>query len=286
MHDTRELTQAILTSTLSQRARDAQKGDFGRVLIIGGEYGMLGAVKMAAAACARVGAGLTVVATRVGHGSLLSATLPEVMGHGVAKTAELKKLLKKATVIVVGPGLGQEAWGRQMLEIALAADVPKVIDADALNLLSTQIYIGSRPRTLTGRYILTPHPGEAARLLKTQAKAIQADRLAAIRDLQSAWGGVCVLKGAGTLIKGEETTIYTCAAGNPGMATGGMGDILSGVIGGLIAQGLSPTEAACAGVYLHACAADKAAQEGGERGMLATDLLPYLRLLANPQEPV
>jgi NAD(P)H-hydrate epimerase len=272
----------MIRDALPKRARDAQTGDFGHVLIIGGDYGMLGAVKMAAMACARVGAGLTTVATRVGYAGLIASSTPEVMAHAIDKTATLKKLLKKATVIVIGPGLGQEAWSRQLLELALACDLPKVIDADALNLLSTQLYIGNRPRSLVGQYILTPHPGEAARLLKSKPEAIQADRLAALQALQAKWGGICVLKGAKTLIQGADAAVYACPVGNPGMATGGMGDVLSGVIGGLLAQGLSLEAAACVGVYVHGQAGDLAAQAGGERGMVATDLLPFLRQLVNP----
>jgi NAD(P)H-hydrate epimerase len=183
-------------------------------------------------------------------------------------------LLARATVVVIGPGLGTDRWAMGLLDAALNCPLPLVVDADALNLLASE----PLPR---GNWILTPHPGEAARLLGQTSAAIQADRFGAIRALQQRYGGTCVLKGAGSLVlPGTAAVPAVCMEGNPGMASGGMGDVLSGVIGGLAAQGLPLPEAACLGVVLHARAADRAAAEG-ERGMLATDLLPHLRALVN-----
>lgn len=262
---------------LQPRPKDANKGDFGHVLVIGGDYGYSGAVHMAGEAALRVGAGLVSVATRPEHALVMNVPSPELMCHGIKTVADLAPLIAKANVIILGPGLGQSAWGHDLLVAALKAEKNFVIDADALNLLA------ENPQK-KATWILTPHPGEAGRLLKKSPQDIQKDRIAAVKQLQQQFGGVSVLKGAGSLIIGPEGDPEICAAGNPGMATGGMGDILSGVIGGLVAQGIPLTEAAKLGVLVHAMAGDLAAQEGGgERGMIATDLMMYLRHLVNLQ---
>ncbi|WP_251366301.1 NAD(P)H-hydrate dehydratase [Coxiella-like endosymbiont of Rhipicephalus sanguineus] len=258
-----------------QRERDTHKGNYGHVLVIGGDYGMGGAVRMAAEAAARVGAGLVTVATRPEHVPIVSGSRPELMCYQVAEAYDLESLLEAATVVVIGPGLGKSDWAKALLNKVLLTRTPKVLDADSLNLLAENpIYRED--------WILTPHPGEASRLLNVSCHKIQSNRFEAIRQLAQRYRGVVVLKGAGTLIKGREEEISVCSAGNPGMATGGMGDILSGVIGGLLAQRLSFMMAAQAGVFIHSLAADRAAEEGGERGLLATDLFPHLRTLVNP----
>lgn len=262
---------------LQPRPRDANKGDFGHVLVIGGDYGYSGAVHMAGEAALRVGAGLVSVATRPEHALVMNVPSPELMCHGIKTPADLDPLIAKANVIILGPGLGQSTWGHDLLVAALKAEKNFIIDADALNLLAE-----SPQKKAT--WILTPHPGEAGRLLKKLPQEIQKDRSAAVKQLQQQFGGVCVLKGAGSLIMGAEGELAICTAGNPGMATGGMGDILSGVIGGLLAQGIPLTAAAQLGVLIHALAGDLAAEEGGgERGMIATDLMMYLRHLVNLQ---
>ncbi|MFZ1830207.1 MAG: NAD(P)H-hydrate dehydratase, partial [Candidatus Competibacteraceae bacterium] len=201
---------------------------------------------------------------------------PELMFHGVEDTDDLAPLLDRATVIAIGPGLGRSDWGRAMLQAALASDKPLVIDADGLNLLSIE-------PTFRDHWILTPHSGEAARLLKMTPVEVEADRFTAVEDLALRYGGVAVLKGAGSLIASrEDGQVALCTTGNPGMASGGMGDVLTGVIAALVAQGLPLFAAAKAGVYLHGLAGDQAAQAGGERGLLATDLLPFLRRAVNP----
>lgn len=264
-----------MQQVLPKRCRDAHKGDYGHVLVVGGDYGMGGAVRMAAEGALRVGAGLASVATRPEHVSVVSTSRPEIMCHQVSEPDEVDVLLERATVLVIGPGLGTTPWAEGLLERVLATNKPLLLDADALNLLSQQ------PRH-QDNWVLTPHPGEAARLLQCSCQELQLDRFAAVRELQRRYGGVVVLKGAGTLIKGPGPLIKLCRAGNPGMATGGMGDILSGIIGGLMAQGLDAFTAAEVGVYVHARAADLAVAEGGERGLLATDVLSYLRQLVNP----
>jgi hydroxyethylthiazole kinase-like uncharacterized protein yjeF len=177
-------------------------------------------------------------------------------------------------VVVVGPGLGRSAWSQQLLGRVLDTGLPVVVDADALNLLA-------QDPVRRADWILTPHPGEAARLLAQSSAEIQRDRCAALERLVADYGGSVVLKGAGSLIGDAAAGMRLCAHGNPGMASGGMGDVLSGVLGALLAQGLPRFEAATTGVWLHAVAADRAAGQG-ERGLLARDLFPWLRTLVNP----
>jgi len=186
-------------------------------------------------------------------------------------------LLERATVVVAGPGLGRGEWGRAMLGAALACSQPLVLDADALNLLAESP--GKNQGAGQAR-IVTPHPGEAGRLLGCSTAEIEADRFAAARAIAGRYSATAVLKGAGTLVCGPGESIWVCAGGNPGMGSGGMGDVLSGVIAALLAQGLDPALAARAGVVLHAAAADVAAADG-ERGMLAGDLMAPLRSLVN-----
>jgi len=268
----------LLKGLLPARARDAHKGDFGRVLVVGGNLGTGGAALMAAQAAGRVGAGLVYLATRPEHLAAVLARCPEVMAHGVSSGQDLEPLLAGADIVVVGPGLGQNAWSEQLLRVVLASDRTLVVDADALNLASS----GAVNHGYRDNWLLTPHPGEAARLLASTTTKIQANRFAAVRQLQQQYGGTVILKGAGSLVYGgEDAALALCSAGNPGMASGGMGDVLSGILGGLLAQGFSLGQAGRLGVSLHAAAADKAAQ-AGERGLLATDLLPHLRRLVNP----
>jgi len=260
---------------LSPRSRSAHKGNFGHVLVIGGDRGFSGAIRLAAEAAARSGAGLVTLATHPAHAALLNLDRPELMCQGVEHADDLAPLLRRATVVAIGPGLGQGAWGQALLGRVLESRLPLVVDADALNLLA-------RDPLQRNDWILTPHPAEAARLLDCVTAEIQADRFEAAARLQSRFGGVVVLKGAGTLIRdGASRPVGICSDGNPGMASGGMGDVLTGVIAGLRAQGFALDESASLGVCLHAAAADMAAQ-GGERGLLAGDLMPELRRLLNP----
>lgn len=258
---------------LKPRVKNTHKGMFGHVLIIGGDYGYSGAVKMAAEAALRTGAGLVSVATRPDIALTLNLTRPEIMCHGIGSDKTLMTLLEKATVVVIGPGLGVTSWAKRLFARVLKSKKPLVVDADALNLLA-------KKPTQYAHWILTPHPGEAARLLKLTRESIQQDRVAALKKLQKTYSGVCVLKGAGSLIAASDEAWAQCDAGNPGMSTAGMGDILSGVIASFVAQGFSLTDAAKCGVLIHAMAGDLAAKEG-ERGMIASDLLPYLRHLVN-----
>ncbi|HHI77107.1 MAG TPA: NAD(P)H-hydrate dehydratase, partial [Gammaproteobacteria bacterium] len=256
---------------LPLRSRTAHKGCFGHVLVIGGQPGMGGAAQLAGRAALRSGAGLVSLATAPEHAAMISAVRPELMSHGVSGPGELEPLLERATVLALGPGLGQGAWGSALFQAALASGLPLVVDADGLNLLAAN---PSRRED----WVLTPHPGEAARLLGCPVAEVQADRLAAAREIRRRYGGVVVLKGAGSLILGER--VFLSATGNPGMASGGMGDVLTGVIAALLAQGLAPGEAAAAGACLHGAAGDRAAGDG-ERGLLASDLIEALRGVVN-----
>jgi len=277
-HSAELLNWDLIRPMLPKRTRDAHKNTYGHVLVVGGDYGMGGAVRMAAESAARVGAGLVTVATRPEHVPVVSGSRPELMCHQVAEAADLEPLIERASVIVAGPGLGKTPWAISLLNRLLETDLPKVLDADSLNLL------GESP-CRADDWILTPHPGEAARLLNINCKEVQSNRFKTVEEIQQRYGGVIALKGAGTLIKGLGKIIQICPAGNPGMASAGMGDVLSGIIGGLLAQRLTLQNAAEAGVFIHSLAADRAAEEGGERGLLATDLLPYLRALVNPNRP-
>jgi len=260
---------------LQPRSRTAHKGRYGHVLVVGGTHGYGGAGRLCAEAALRTGAGLVSLATRAEHVSAVLAARPEIMVHQVEEPAQLDHLLEKATVVAVGPGLGTADWGSALWKKLMDVELPLVVDADALNQLA---------RLPQGRddWVLTPHPGEAARLLACDVDAIHADRFAAVEKLQRRYGGVAVLKGAGTLVHdGSERPPAVCSDGNPGMASGGMGDVLTGVIAGFIAQGWGLAQAAELGVCLHAAAADKAAR-AGERGLLASDLMSHIRRLANP----
>ncbi|MBN0989167.1 NAD(P)H-hydrate dehydratase [Amphritea pacifica] len=266
-----------LSHLLPPRSTTTHKGDCGHVLVIGGDTGMGGAAIMAAQAAGRCGAGLVTVATRAEHLSALLSRYPEAMAVGVRSGSELEPFIERADVLVVGPGLGKNAWGEQLLMQALGADKPLVLDADALNLLTLRREFGQRNGE---RWVITPHPGEAARLLGCSVAGLQADRFAAVVELQAAFGGVALLKGPGSL-SFDGDALHLNPTGNPGMASGGMGDVLSGVIGALIAQGLSAADATRLGAWLHGAAADRSAALYGTRGMQATDLLAQLRLLVN-----
>ena len=266
---------------LSPRARDAHKGQHGHVLVIGGDHGFSGAVRMAAEAAARVGAGLVSVATRGAHGPAITGNRPELMIWGVETGADLDSMLARANVAALGPGLGQASWGEELMAVVLSRDLPLVLDADALNLVAKAGVSAWPDHRRTTDVVMTPHPGEAARLLGTSTGSVEADRFEAVARIAQRFGTSVVLKGSGTLVCDRDGAVDLCSAGNPGMATGGMGDVLTGVIAGLIAQRLDGAMAARLGVCVHAEAADRAAIKG-ERGMLAGDVIDALREVVNP----
>ena len=272
----RLIQAAEIAFCLPPRARSAHKGDHGRIVLAGGDLGMGGAIRMASEAAARSGAGLTAVLTQPDNVLSIVTARPEIMtlGWQQADKAVLTHRLQWADVLILGPGLGQSGWSEALYNGFAGSEKKQVVDADGLNLLA-------RSPDYKNNRIITPHPGEAARLLACTVQEVEADRFRSARALQQKYGGVVVLKGAGTLVD-DGTQCWVCAAGNPGMATGGMGDVLSGIIGALLGQGLSLAAAARCGVWIHSTAADRCAAEG-ERGMLASDLFPHIRQLVNPR---
>jgi NAD(P)H-hydrate epimerase len=268
----------IVRAWLPPRSGNVHKGTFGHVLAIGGDTGMGGAIRLCGEAALRVGAGLVSVATRSEQVGAINAARPELMARGVGGPQELETLLEHASVVALGPGLGKQAWGHALWYSAIAAGKPMVLDADALNLLARDAV------ALPSQCVLTPHPGEAARLLHSETQAVAADRFAAVRAIARRFNAVAVLKGAGTLVAAPDGEVAVCPWGNPGMASGGMGDVLTGVIAGLQAQGLDAWQAAYSGVALHALAGDAAARNG-QAGTLAADLFEPLRRLRNGLPP-
>ena len=257
---------ADLRALVKPRPRHMHKGDAGTLLIAGGGVGMPGAVRLAATGAYRIGAGLVIGAVHETHAAVLSGAFPECIAFA-AEASELP--WARARGLLVGSGLGRGAWGQALWSRVRALGLPMVVDGDALYWLARAPE--SRPD-----WVLTPHEGEAARLLGVTSDDIAADRPAAVAALQRRYGGVSVLKGAGTLVAGGDAT-WLCPFGNAGMATAGMGDVLAGVIAGLMAQGLSGLAAARLGVFVHARAGDLAQGSGPARGLLASDVAARLR---------
>jgi NAD(P)H-hydrate epimerase len=266
---------AELRSLLPRRRRAAHKGEHGHVLLIGGGPGMPGAARLAGEAALRSGAGLVTVLAHPDSLAAIAAGRPELICRALLGTESILESAPRADLVALGPGLGQDLWAAEAFEAALALDRPLVLDADALNLLARA------PRPVP-RAILTPHPGEAARLLGSDTATVQADRLGAARALHERYAATVVLKGAGTVVHARGASPAICDRGNPGMAVAGMGDVLTGVIAALLAQGVPAAAAARAGVWLHAAAGDRASL-AGERGLIASDLFEGLRSLVNPR---
>ena len=269
---------APLLNRWKHRPANSHKGSFGTACLIGGNHGMMGAIQLAAQACLHSGAGLTQVLTQAEHTTPITQATPEIMCYPA--TEHLTSALSTATAVGIGPGLGQDEWGKQQFKHFLThrkVEQPAVIDADALNLLAERNLQNQAPQFLENT-LFTPHPGEAARLLQTSTQAVQSNRLEAIQQLQAQFGGIWILKGAGTLIFDGETT-WLCQAGNAGMAVGGMGDVLTGILTSLLAQGFSPLAAAQLGVTLHAQAADTATQIQNLPSLTPTDLIHTLKKL-------
>jgi NAD(P)H-hydrate epimerase len=235
---------------------------------------MPGAARLAGEAALRTGAGLVTVATDAQSIASIITGRPELICNAVKSAAELERLVNVAAAVAIGPGLGHSRSARDFFGTVTGCGKAVVVDADALTLLAEKLL-------RRDDWILTPHPGEAARLLGTDAAAIQRDRLGSVRAIVARYGGVCVLKGAGTLVATKDSLPWVCDRGNPGMATAGAGDVLTGIIAALVAAGCELERAAAAGVLLHARAGDRAAL-GGERGLVAGDLIAELRAVVNP----
>jgi hydroxyethylthiazole kinase-like uncharacterized protein yjeF len=268
------ITTSILEKALRPRSQLVHKGMNGSLLLVGGEPGMSGAIRLASEAALRSGAGLVRVATHPDSVASVMAGRAEVMCYGVMSKEELQPLLQSAEAVVLGPGLGQSAWAQNLWQCVIESQLPVILDADGLNLLSSNVLA-------RGNWILTPHPGEAARLLKTDTATVQADRLGAVIELAKQFKGVTVLKGTCSLVSTGKYPISLCDGGNPGMATAGMGDVLAGLLGGLAVQTGNLELTAQAGVVIHAASGDSAALDG-ERGLLAGDVIGNIRSWMNP----
>jgi len=269
-----------ITSPLITRRATSHKGSIGQVLAIGGFVGMPGAIRLASEAALRVGAGLVSVACHQDNQALVFQGRPELMlAPNSAKQLSYSSVMSKAKVTLLGPGLGQDDWSQEHFDLQMTFikqsnyQKPMVIDADGLTLLakSPQYY---------SHWVLTPHPKEAAALLNCDVAAIEVDRFAAVRAIAKQYGGICVLKGAGSLISDGERVVIN-SSGNAGMASGGMGDVLSGIVAGLILQANDYFSTVCFAVYIHGAAGDIIASQYGQRGMLASDLFNPLRQLTN-----
>ncbi|SEL81017.1 NAD(P)H-hydrate epimerase [Colwellia chukchiensis] len=261
---------------LEARPANYHKGHIGMLLAIGGYHAYAGAICLSAEAALRSGASLVSVCCHEKSRTPLLIRRPELMVAATsAQTLGRSSVIEQAKVLIVGPGLAQTAWSQALFKLAMACPQPKVVDADALNLLAAQ------PQK-SANWILTPHPGEAARLLSCAISDIEADRFAAVQKIAQKYGGICVLKGAGTLIS-DGHTVWINTSGNPGMASGGMGDVLTGIIGALLLQMSDLFTAARLGVYIHGRAADIIAKNTGEIGLLASDLYSEIQRLINGQ---
>ena len=277
-----------LAGKLPVRAREGHKGDYGHVLVVGGSSGFGGAPALTALGALRAGAGLVsaAVPASVVNGPLASLA-PEAMAHPIAGhrgRLNCNRFLtwlyarKPFDVIAVGPGLGQSEETVGVVRALLEIEKRKlVIDADALNIIAGgENGLADVARDVGGERILTPHPGEAARLLRTDVDTVNADRVAAVKRLSELSNATVLLKGWHTLVCRPGSEPVLCDAGNPGMATGGSGDVLTGVIAALWGQGMDAYGAACLGVWLHAVAGDFAAEEIGEESLVARDIASHL----------
>jgi ADP-dependent NAD(P)H-hydrate dehydratase / NAD(P)H-hydrate epimerase len=269
----RRMTSELLVEALPPRRRTSHKGDHGRVLVVGG-FAMAGAARLTAEAALRTGAGLVTVATSAASAQAIVGSRPELICRTPRTSRDLAQWLESSDAVAIGPGLGVDPRARRLFDEAIANARALVVDADALTLLA------KKPRR-HAHWILTPHPGEAARLLATDAAAIQRDRLGAVRAVVERFGGVCILKGAGTLVHAPGELTWVCDRGGPAMATAGSGDVLTGIVAALAAAGCAPALAAASGVLAHALAGDRAA-DGRTRGLIAGDFIAALAGVVNP----
>ena len=271
-----------IRKNLSTRPKNSHKGSFGWVLGVGGNAGMSGALRLCGEAALRSGAGKVTLATHPAHAALLNLACPELMVRGVERQEQLHDLLRPVDVVVAGTGLGRDSWAEELFRACMKTGAHVVLDADGLNILASRFTEMADCDIPHGNWILTPHPAEAGRLLGIPASEVQADRVTWAQQLAQRYGAVVVLKGCGTVIADQNGCYAICPLGNPGMASAGSGDVLAGVIGALLAQGLNLWAAATTGVVAHARAGDIAAGLLGERGMLASDITRQLPTVLNP----
>lgn len=271
---------------LKKRPRNSYKSNFGHVFILAGSRGLTGAAALCSNAVLRSGAGVVTLGIPVSLNSVMSKKLTEVMTFSLAETKEItlslkaeKEILKKANasgVVVLGPGLSQHLETQKLINrLILKIDKPMVIDADALNAISKNVDILKK---IKPKYVITPHPGEMSRLINKSAEHIKNNRFLVAKKFSHDYNAVVVLKGAGTIVAEPGGKSYINTTGNPGMATAGSGDVLTGIIAGFLSQGLKMFDASIVGVYVHGLAGDFAAKDKGEIGLIAGDILeniPY-----------
>ena len=255
-------------TTPTPRKHNSHKAHYGNLVVAGGDSGMLGAVLLAGRAALRSGCGLVNVLSNEKHYDMPAVYQAELMSHIFESAGDAHSLLESCTALIIGPGTCDNHWGNELFTAVIAYNIPKVIDAGGLRVLANR-------NIQSEDHILTPHPGEAAVLLDVDTSAIQLDRVEAAKNIVKKYGGVCVLKGVGTIIC-DAKSVYVCALGNPGMASAGLGDVLSGIIGALLAQGKTPIRAAREGVWLHAHSADLCAKALGQEYLLASDVIAGL----------
>ncbi|NPV90984.1 MAG: NAD(P)H-hydrate dehydratase [Firmicutes bacterium] len=277
---------------LPKRGLEGHKGNYGHVLVLGGSPGMTGAVALAGEAALRTGAGLVTVGVPAALNGIIEQKLTEVMSRPLPQTTSgrlnpdaipaLEDLLPRISVIAVGPGLSQYPEAAEFMgRLLQRARVPLVIDADGLNTIAQEPDL---MKDVKAPLVLTPHPGEMARLMQTTIKEVQNGRIEMARAASTRWRATVVLKGAGTIIAGTSGQILVNTTGNPGLASGGTGDVLTGIIAGLIAQGVSPEEAAGIGTFVHGRAGDLAREDLGMRGMIASDVISRLPAVLKQME--
>lgn len=286
-HNNAQLVDWQMLKALATRPAHGNKGSFGKLLCIGGNQGMSGAIRLSAESALRCGVGLVKVFCHESSSLAIATGRPEIM----QVHHDLEAALDWCSCIIIGPGLGQDDWAHQQFSHVLAHikthPKPLVIDADGLNLLSAMADNAELRETLAHlpALVLTPHPGEASRLLQCTIAKIENDRYLTSKNIAQKYKATSVLKGAGTIIQSNgsnlETQCWVCKGGNPGMATAGMGDLLTGIVGAFLAQGFSSQKAAVLGVCAHAEAGDRIAKQYGQRGMIASDLLQPLRAIVN-----
>ncbi len=271
------LEEAGIRQWLPRRNVDSHKGTFGHVLVVAGRPGRVGAAALAAKAALVSGAGLVSVASESEVLPQVLVQTPELMGHVIDNDklqASLEVALGGKAAIVLGPGLGTDRFAAEIVESVMSkATVPRIVDADALNVLAANRRLLSKLRP---HDILTPHPGEMARLLQCSIRAVQSDRVRLAQEFAKAVGATVVLKGAQTVIASPKGKAFVNPTGNPGMATAGSGDVLGGIVAGLVAQGGASQSMACVGTFVHGLAGDFAAEQHGQRGMVASDIVNCL----------
>lgn len=275
-----KLHSDITIPNLPKRSPISHKGTFGTVLLIGGNKNYPGAISLASESALRTGAALVAVCCHSENRNIVFSKRPELM-IAANKAEDISRDIhfSKAKALVIGPGLSVDEWASALFDEAIKKDVWKVVDADALRILTTK---SMNEISSYSKLILTPHPGEAAALLACSIEDIETDRFTAIKKIAEKYGAICVLKGAGTLIS-DGKTIWINTTGNAGMASGGMGDVLSGIIGALLTQFEQPLSAVKFGVFIHGLAADNIARIQGQRGMIASDIIQQLPALVNQE---